>query len=289
VVSIKGLSISIGIGELIATLIAFGIFILIFRIIAGDIIKLQLEKEEYVESGKVVNLANQIINSEIASYDENNQPKKGVLSIKKLNEYNNKNKPLDCCDYIDYDYSIKIVGNEIYNIGYNFNHLNELTNLGKRCKAISEIKILKNYKFPLVIEGNEKESASMSLALAQTPASMISSEVAVSCQRNTYENVISVFGFNKDSLKISKTEDYYNICLTTFKGYEMCKKIECKKTIKLKVITKCVDGDGKCPNNCGYVLDKDCKTNTCSIAKIKSSGDEVLLCLAGEEKELDQC
>jgi len=285
----KGVSISIGIGEFIASLIAFGLVILIFRIIAGDVIKFKVEKDEYVDAGKAVNLANQILNSDIASLDKNNQPKKGVLSKQKLAEVDNNNKPLECCDYLDYDYSIKIVGKQTYNIGYNLNHLNELLNLGKKCKAIYEIKSIKNYKFPLVIEGDEREPASMNLALAKTPTSMIATELSVGCQRNGYESMISVFGFNKDTLKLSKMEDYYEFCITTFKGYEMCKRIKCEKTIKVKILTGCVDGDNSCPKNCGYVLDKDCKTNTCSLAKIKSSRDEVLLCFGGEEKDLERC
>jgi len=236
-----------------------------------------------------VNLVNHILNSELASVDENNQPKKGVLSKQKLLEVNNKNKPLECCDYLDYDYSIKIFGSEIYNIGYDSKHLNELFNLGKKCKAIYEIKTIRSYKYPLVLEDEEKEPASMYLTLAKTPTSIIATELAFGCQKNDYENTIAVFGFNKESLKFSKIGDYYDFCLTTFKGYEMCKRIKCEKSIKVKVISACIEGDNNCPKNCGYVLDKDCKTNTCSLARVKSSKDEVLLCLGGEEKDLEHC
>jgi hypothetical protein len=270
-------------------LIAFGMLILILRIFVDNVIKLKIEKEYYVEAGKAVNLANQILNSNLTVYDKNNQARKGILNKTKLVEIE-KEKPMEFCDYIDYDYSIQIVGDNKYNIGYDMKHLKELFSKGKKCGAIYENEI-KNYKFPLIIQDDngKKETAFMYLSLVKTPLSIISKELNIACNKDFYENIIVAFGFNKDDLKISKNGDYFDFCIKTFKGYEMCKKIKCEKTIEIIDLSKCKNYDGKCPRICNYVLDRDCHVDTCSNIKIRSSEKEVKICFWATKKESELC
>jgi hypothetical protein len=200
---------------------------------------------------------------------------------------------MDCCDYLDYDYSIRIkTEDEVYNIGYSLSDLKELTNLGKQCKSIYDIKTLKSYKFPLVLQDEDKkQDGSMYITLAKTPLTFISTEASVSCIKESYENTINIYGFNQENLKIINLGNGdYNICLKNFKETEMCKRIKCEKNIQIKKISEnCINNDNNCGKDCGYVLDNDCKFNTCSFAKIKSKNNEVIICLAGKEKELERC
>jgi len=288
----KGISIPLGIVEFISLLIAFGIIILIVRFVFGNVINLKIEKDEFEGLGKSVNLANAVLMSkQIASLDESGQPKKGILDKTKLEVLNQANKPLDCCDYIEYDYSITIKGTKEYQIGYNKNYLNELLNLGKKCKAEFDSAGVKTYKFPVVIEDSyRKYSASAYIALSQTPISKISKEVSASCLKDFYEKEIPVYGFNKNGFVINKNMDFYEICISTYKDVQMCKKISCAKDIKIKIIDdKCKDIDDKCGEGCSYFFDKDCKTNTCSYGKIISDENEVIICFSSQEKDLEKC
>ncbi|MEM5799551.1 MAG: hypothetical protein QXZ43_02715 [Candidatus Aenigmatarchaeota archaeon] len=291
----KGISISIGISEFISLLVLLGVAILIIRFFFSGVIKLKIEKEEYSQAGKVINLANVIIMSpEVSSLDENNQPKKGIIDKEKLKSLSEKNKPLDCCDYIDYDYSlvVKII-DQNYNIGYSMNYLNELFNKGKKCKAHFDDEILKSYKFPLIIQDNEKKyNASFYLTLSKTPISFIATELNVACVKKNYENIINLYGFNKNSIKINKIDsDYYEICLTTYKKVDMCKKIKCENDISIKYISeKCNDNiKGKCENDCSYFFDQDCKENMCISALITSDEKGVKICFVEEEKDFLRC
>ncbi|MEM5776899.1 MAG: hypothetical protein QXJ06_00430 [Candidatus Aenigmatarchaeota archaeon] len=242
-----------------------------------------------------MNLANAIITSkEICSLDENFQPRKGILNKTKIKELNYNNILLNY-SYIDYDYSIKInvlETNENYYLGYSLDHLNELFEIGKKCRTNLDYKQLKNYKIPIIIEENEKkQDGYLYLTLVKTPINIISSELNFVCQKDFYETKINIFGFNEKKLEIKKIdENNYDICITTYKNIKMCKKLRCEKEIVLEIIYRnCRDLDNRCNKGCSYFFDKDCKKETCAYALIKSNDKKVILCFAEKEKDLELC
>ncbi|MFH8092609.1 MAG: hypothetical protein QXM38_01555 [Candidatus Aenigmatarchaeota archaeon] len=279
--------------EFIGLLIFVGAIIFIIRLLMGNVIKIEVEKENFVLAGKATNIANVIINSEeIVSADELLQPKKGVINKTKLVRLSGKNEPLQCCDYIDYDYyvEINIKGEESYYLGYPINKLKDLLRIEKKCNALSEYKNLKTYKFPVVVEDiNEIEPAYMYVFVAKTPLSNIATEILVACQQKKYESDFVTFGFNKNDLHISKNGDYYQICIKTQGDLLLCKKFYCEKHIKTREFSKCIDNDNQCQKDCSYFFDKDCKKNQCTFMKVKSENDEVVLCFSENKKELERC
>ncbi|MBU5690172.1 MAG: hypothetical protein QXM68_03520 [Candidatus Aenigmatarchaeota archaeon] len=294
-----GVSIALTFAEFIGLLIFVGILVLIFRILSGDVIKFGFEKEKYAEAHKAVSLENYILASPDLIADVNGNAQKGVLSNQKIQNYDGKK--LDCCDYIDYDYSIEIKSidnSEVYAINYQKQDLKLLFDLGKKCNQISGDILMKSYSAPIVIydeNTGSKTLAKMSLYLTKTPISIISEEIFNACINNNYENSVPIYGFHSSELSILKSaKNEYSICLETISGSFMCKRINCEKTINTpKFNSKCQNNDGKCSmtsinSKCGYVLDNDCSKNTCSSLNIISNDKEVNICFSGE-KDSAQC
>lgn len=287
----KGVTLAISIIEFVGLLVFVGAIVLIVRMLLGNVVKIEIEKEKFAEAGKAINFAHVAINSpDLASFDESMQPRKGVINKTKIKELSTKKELLNCCSYIEYDYYIEIVTdktNENYYIGYPIKHLNELLKAGKSCGE--KIQDLRKYKIPVVID-EDMETASMYITLTKTPLSKIATELLVACKENEYENQINSYGFYKENFYIRKNGEFYEICLTTFNNINICNKITCEKQIIKRVfINKCNDVDDKCIKGCSYFFDKECRKNFCTPMKIKSTSNEVILCFAETEKDLEQC
>ncbi|MBU5688655.1 MAG: hypothetical protein KQA41_00290 [Candidatus Aenigmarchaeota archaeon] len=291
----KGTSLAIGIGEFISLLVLIGIILLIISFVFRDVLVLKIEKENYIEKGKTINLANSIITeSNIVSLDELGQKRKGIINITELEKVSNIEKPLKCCEYVDYDYyaNIKINSkNQNYLIGYKFNDLKELFQLEKICIKNTESKTLEKIKIPLIVQDQDKMyDASMEISLAKTPISYIATELNVACIKDNYQNTIPIYGFNQYHFWIEKKDNTYTVCTRTYKDVFMCKDVFCEKNIKVKKIEgDCRNDDKKCLKGCSYFFDNDCKLESCGVAKIISKSNEVVICFANTEKELEQC
>ncbi|MEM5878357.1 MAG: hypothetical protein QXF12_05770 [Candidatus Aenigmatarchaeota archaeon] len=297
----KGVSIAITLGEFMGLVIFLCLVILLFRLVSGDLIKFNVEKELYVESGKAVNLGNYILTSSDLVVNIDGFSQKVIVSKQKLDEYNMKNQKLDCCDYLDYDYAIEIEdlsSGEKYSISYFKEDLNKLFELGKKCRQFSQGIAMKSYSMPMVIydEISQKKSlAKMSIYMAKTPVSLIAEQIVNSCINQNYENVMPIYGFSfgKD-FTITKNQNEYLICTKTITDSYMCKSIVCNKEINTKRFSEhCKDNDNICSTlslrgKCGYVVDDDCNKNSCSYLIIKSNEKEVNLCFSAE-KDSGQC
>ncbi len=233
----KGLSIAIGFGELIGALVTLSVVILIFGFLTGDIVKFKNEKEVYEEVGKAINILNVIAtSSDLVVKDTNNQPEKAVISKEKLIEIRDSKKELDCCSYIEYDYSLQVKNlktEESFDIGFPAVSIKNFFEQGKKCKQIPGEKFLRTYSIPVVIAdgNNERYPAEMKINLVKTPLSNIANNLAIACSKNKYSNDISIYELmqTSDGIKIEKisSTNNYKICILSSDGTELCKVISC--------------------------------------------------------------
>lgn len=280
-----GVSFSFGIGEFISMMIVICLIVLLFRFLSGDIIKFDVQKELYKQSGKAINLLNVIItSSDIVEKDSLGQPQKGLIKKEKLLEINNNNKELECCNYIDYDYYIEVKNletSEFFTTGFPKKTMNNFFNLGKKCKLIDSDEFLFGYKVPISIsEGDNIQLGEMVIYLIKTPLSNIADIISQACLKTDYSEATSFYGLMEETDNIiinEKSDDTYEVCVKSQDDINMCKIIKCN--LKIKKLNedspKCGSIDGDCPKGCSHLVDKDCKIEKCYSLRVENKNNIV--------------
>lgn len=271
----KGISLAFGLGEFIGILITLGFIILIFKFIAGDVVKFNIEKENYEEAGKAINLLHAIAtSSDLVEKDSINQPEKIVIDKAKLIQKDNSNKEMECCHYIDYDYYLRVKDletSETFHLGFKNTTLEKFFKLGKKCGDINKNKFFRSYRIPIIISdqsSNSRNLGEMEIYLTKTPLSNIAGNLAIACLKSKYKTPIILYGLKEksNSISIESNNNIYNICITSVDGNEMCKTISCDS--KVQILRGVSEDD----------MPDDCKVDSsCALGCIEKDKDKVII------------
>lgn len=232
-----------------ATMISIAVFFMIFAV--GNYLDFNLERWNYEEYGKGINLLHAIsMQSSLVSRVEN-VPMKSILEYDELERMNDKNQELECCYYYDYDYSLDIqdlrIPDNKWKIGFSKDELEYI--FQERIRCTGEGKPITMFSLPAVINyGDDKNPGMMNMELFKTPVSDIAYHISVACSKEDFEKNFYVYLMDNPYQDISITNDgdEYTVCTTTegtTGNYMMCKKLNCELTVSKKLLKETCDED----------------------------------------------